>query len=115
MTITAQDMAERRAIYMSSKDENAHQEYYQWLAESIGIGPSMLPPDHARSKDPHFNDVLLSEWDQRHTSVVHHAQRAFARVGTSAQHTFAWSLSDSVCCLKAIARRERNKRNGVTK
>jgi hypothetical protein len=103
MTITAQDMADRHAIYMASKDENAHQNYYQWLAESIGIGPSVLPPDHVRSKDPHFNDVPLYLWDQRHGIVRYHARH------------LAWSLSDSVCCLKAIARRERNKRNGVTK
>jgi len=110
MSISAQDMAARRAVYMSAKGEaqaTAHQEYYQWLAESIGIGPSMLPPGHATSVDPHFNDVPLHLWDARHQWVLDNARHSFSG---SEGKTFYWSLSDSVCCLKAIAQRERAKR-----
>lgn len=47
------------------------------------------------SKDPTLNDIPLSLWDARHYIINSRASRA----GLG----YNWSLSDSVCCLKAFA------------
>ncbi len=103
--ITMEEVNARRAIYMGSQFEDQsrqHQKYYKWLAESIGITPKMLPPGYEHSKDPHFNDIPLRQWDAQHNWVLANARSHFSG-------KFSWSLSDSVCCLKAIAQRERDK------
>jgi hypothetical protein len=85
---------EKRAEYM--EDKITHQAYYEWLSDFIGIGYMSIPfsaEQVAASKDPHLNDLPLAQWDWMHSSVRSSA------VGLS------WSLSDTVCCLKALARK----------
>lgn len=80
--------------------ELTHQEYYEWLSAFIGIGYGLIPFSSSQvnaSKDEHLNDLPLSAWDR-----MDHSVRQFA-TGLS------WSLSDTVCCLKALARKRRRE------
>jgi hypothetical protein len=107
MSISQQVREERRREYMAAppdRQAQAHQGYYLWLAEAIGLNAAMLPPGHESSTNEHFNDVPLASWDHRHEWVLEYARNSFSG---SINGRFAWSLSDSVCCLKAIAARER--------
>lgn len=85
-----------RADYMSGK--LTHQEYYLTLARAIGLTANVIPPQCTKAHvetSPNLNNVPLNHWDARHQAV-----RAFAaRAGIK-----SWSLSDSVCTLKAFAR-----------
>ena len=54
------------------------------------------------STDPHFNDIPLQIWDGNHELVRGKANRA---------GILGWSLSDSVCCLKTLARNIINEVN----
>jgi len=80
-------------------NERSHDEHYLWLADAIGITIADLPVNLERinkSTDEHLNDIALRLWDDRHGTVRHKATQAGMR---------AWSLSDTVCVLKAYARR----------
>jgi len=84
-----------------------HQEFYRWVADTIGIGMSDLPvslSELLKSKDKHLNDITLRLWDQRDFSVRQKAARAGMR---------AWSLSDTVSTLKAYAHREIERHKGI--
>jgi hypothetical protein len=108
MTMTTKDLqAEhdaRRHEYISDYrgDEagtKAHNEFYLWLADAIGITVASLPVSLDRireSTDPHLNDISLASWDRCDPMVRAKAVRAGMR---------SWSLSDTVCVLKAFARR----------
>jgi hypothetical protein len=90
-----------RRRYMT--DEITHQQHYQWLAERIGLTPAIVAnwigaERILASTDPHLNDIPLHRWDNYHQTVL-----GFAK--SRAGGRFIWSLSDSVCCLKALARR----------
>jgi hypothetical protein len=77
----------------------AHNEFYLWLADAIGVAVGDLPVslDQIReSTDPHLNDIQLFLWDQKDATIRAKAVRAGMR---------SWSLSDTVCTLKAFARR----------
>ena len=94
--ITRDSMLAQRRRYM--KNEISHDEYYLWLAKSIGLAIQDVPFSLERLKastGPHFNDLPLPRWDSRHRFVQYEAF----------QRGLAWSLSDTVCCLKALARR----------
>lgn len=96
MYITQNDIDAKRKEYMQNPTEKAHNEYYTWLAESIHLTVNSLPKGWQDEKLP------LKHWDACHPHVVRFAHYYI-------RGTFRWSLSDSVCCLKAIARREREK------
>ena len=90
------EFARRRAEYKSFKGTReevsaAHQSYYLWLAQALGVNDSFLPVPLARlrqSNDPHFNDIPLQRWDARHP----------------VSRRVPLTLSESVCILKAYAR-----------
>ena len=74
-----------------------HQDFYMWLAAEIGateeIFPEKFKQEIAESADVVFNDIVLGRWDS-YDSLV----RPLAyKVG------LAWSLSDTVCVMKALA------------
>lgn len=88
---------EKRKEYLDHK--LGHDDFYLWLADSIGVTEKMLPVPVARvrqSNDQHLNDIPLNLWDRRDPLVRHNAFQAGMK---------SWSLSDSVCVLKAVARR----------
>ena len=93
--MTRQEQAtNERNRYMAG--EITHAEYYLWLSDFIGLTDGLIPASNERvkaSKDEHLNDIPLQSWDNMHDLV---RQRAGG---------LAWSLSDTVCCLKAMARR----------
>lgn len=75
-----------------------HQAYYLWLADFIGVPDSVIPvtPEEVQaSTDPHLNDIPLGWWDRKDPVVRHYA---YAK-------GLPWSLSDTVCVLKSLARR----------
>jgi hypothetical protein len=90
-----------RERYMNN--EISHQEFYTWLADEIHISDRRLPftlEQIKASTDPHLNDLPLAKWDACDAWVRHQA----ASYGMK-----AWSLSDTVCVLKAVARRAAEK------
>lgn len=99
MTLQQQHDAKRKQ-YMAN--EISHEEFYLWLADSIGIGIQAVPFSIEKlktSKDPHFNDLPLITWDRMDGVVRSQAVRHGMR---------AWSLSDTVCVLKNVARKAVN-------
>lgn len=94
MALTQTDVSIQRKRYMDG--EITHTEHYLWLADSLGITERLLPVSIETirdSQDENLNDIPLQLWDARHGIV-----RGIAR-------GLAWSLSDTVCTLKAVARR----------
>lgn len=92
--ITQADLDTERARYMDR--EITHAEYYEWLADAIGVTTANLPVSLDRiraSTDEYLNDIPLHRWDAMDFTVRHYARG------------LAWSLSDTVCMLKAVARR----------
>lgn len=95
MTLQEQYDAKRKQ-YMSN--ELNHAEFYTWLAEAIGASERNLPVSRETlqaSTDAHFNDIALARWDRCDPIIRGMAVRAGMR---------SWSLSDTVCVLKTIAR-----------
>ena len=100
-----------RSDYMTGKA--THQQYYMGLASIIGIDtlrsilPSTIEARRAafESGDYHLNKIPLQSWDNRHESVM---SLLHGRGGQLKQinGTGGWSLSDTVCTLKAVARFE---------
>lgn len=88
----------QRQKYMNH--EITHDQYYLWLAGFIGVTAILIPAtdeELAASTDPHFNDIPLRKWDAAHSYV----QRfAFDK-------NLAWSQSDTVCTLKALAKQRK--------
>lgn len=81
-----------------------HIDFYLWLADSIGLKLHHLPVslEHIEQcKDVHFNTIQLKLWDNCDGTVRHLAHSAGMRF---------WSVSDTVCCLKAVAHRYRKER-----
>lgn len=96
MPTPAEIMAAKRADYMEKR--LTHQAYYEWLSAFIGLGYGLIPFSAERvnaSKDEHLNDLPLASWDFMHGAVK----------GYAARKRLPWSLSDTVCCLKALARK----------
>ena len=97
-TVKAQNQelvqAERKK-YMNH--ELTHQEYYMWLAGFIGATKAHLPVSQERvdaSTDEHLNDIPLKLWDNQDYLI----RRMASNKG------LAWSLCDTVCVLKSLAR-----------
>jgi hypothetical protein len=98
-TLNRDNIAAQRARYMSHAI--SHDEYYLWLAKDLGLGAWLVPVSRERllqSKDPHFNDIPLAIWDRCDPHV-----RACLRIPAGGG-SIGWSLSDTVCVLKALAR-----------
>jgi hypothetical protein len=86
---------EKRKLYMDGKI--THTEFYLWLASFIGVTKAHLPVSQEtinKSTDVHLNDIPLKLWDNQDYIV---RRLAYAK-------GLAWSLSDTVCTLKAIAK-----------
>lgn len=94
---------DKRAAYLNH--DITHEEYFCWLADFIGLTDGMIPVSNERiqaSHDPHLNDISLMIWDNSHRSVQCQAWKK----------NIVWSQSDSVCCLKALARRRQRRVSG---
>ena len=94
----AERMKDARRAYMDGALTFA--DYYCWLADEIGGLERVVPFSVERiraSHDEHLNDLPLIVWDSQN----HVVQRAAFQAGAK-----AWSLSDTVCVLKALARRQ---------
>ena len=102
-----EQVAQKRQEYMDHKI--THQEYYEWFGKEIGFKPSMLriPLDEVRnSQDPHLNDIPLTLWDNHNDQVRHLI--GFYAGGIS------WSLGDTVCLTKVMARKFLGESNECT-
>lgn len=91
-----------RKLYMDGKI--THHDYYMKIAGLIGVSKRQLPVDEKTIKastDKHLNDIPLAIWDSRHQIIKSMANRAGLNT---------WSLSETVCVLKAVAQtiKERN-------
>lgn len=77
--------------------EISHQDFYRWLGNAIGVKtlPGRILELLPGSTDEHLNDIPLKLWDVQDSYVRAMAGRAGLRV---------WSLSDTVCVLKCLAR-----------
>jgi hypothetical protein len=109
--MTAQEqVTARRKEYMDADRETqptAHADYYEWLSDFIGLTDNLIPFTAAQvdaSTDEHLNDLPLRQWDAMDGFV----RQAVRRVPGG----LSWALSDTVCCLKAMAKR-RQRRLGV--
>ena len=84
----------KRLSYLNG--ELTHKNYYLWLSEFLEIPGSMIPfrrDELLLSTDPHMNDLSLSKWDAQHNGI---SRIAYSKIRV-------WSLSETVCCLKAMA------------
>ena len=84
----------KRQVYL--RGEITHKNYYLWLSEFLEIPGSMIPfrrDELLLSTDPHMNDLSLSKWDAQHNGI---SRIAYSKIRV-------WSLSETVCCLKAMA------------
>lgn len=99
-----------------------HQTFYCAVADAIGrkaierIVLSIASREEiarALETDPHLNNIPLPKWDHRDSAVrdlVAHNVKPIMAVSWSARSTlkpgtYCWSLSETVCVLKAAARR----------
>jgi hypothetical protein len=101
LTTMQEQYDEHRRAYLTGKI--THSQFYLWLADAIDLGVGAVPftiERIRRSNDEYLNDLPLHIWDRQDPIV----RRKAARSGIK-----AWSLSDTVCVLKAIARREAGK------
>lgn len=99
-----EEVQAQRKRYMNG--EITHQEYYLWLADLIGATVRDIPVSLNRlaaSTDTYFNDIPLSTWDRQHYHMKAKAMRAGLLV---------WSLSDTTCVLKALARKAVKEEEG---
>jgi len=74
-----------------------HEEHHEWLCNFLQLPESLVPVSLKKllaSQDRHFNDIPLALWDRQHEAV-----KQYLHIG------IPWALSDSVCCLKHLARR----------
>jgi hypothetical protein len=94
-------LAAQRLRYLNH--ELSHDEYYLWLSGWIGLADGLIPATDEKvraSTDPHLNDIPLRAWDAVHGIVR----------GRANAKGIPWSQSDTVCCLKAMARRRAGKK-----
>jgi hypothetical protein len=99
---TQEEVRQQRVRYMSHQID--HAAYYCWLADAVGLTDALIPasePEIASAllTDPHLNNIALRRWDAMHAVVAPQAGR----------HGLSWSLSDTVCCLKELARRRHER------
>lgn len=110
MATTAVEATAKRAEYMKAHHDEfvtighgrkAHAAYYGWIADEIGRASVVLcipfTADEIRAAyatDRNLNNLRLSTWDDCHNWIRRMAAHAGFR---------SWSLSDTVCTLKAAA------------
>lgn len=111
-----------RTDYMAHPPRVSHQEYYAYLADVIGreaverivLMTASLPQlrEALAAGDAHLNTIPLAKWDGADPAVralVAHNARAVMAVSWNGQPlragSYCWSRSESVCVLKAAARR----------
>lgn len=85
----------KRQSYLDG--EISHENYYLWLSDFLEIPGSLIPfrrKELLRSTDSHMNDLPLDKWDGQHFYVSRYAYNKIR----------VWSLSETVCVLKAMAR-----------
>ncbi len=90
-------LTSNRALYMSG--EWTHAQYYGWLADLLGVREKDIPASIAEVRealktDEHLNNIPLNLWDRRDALMRPRAYSA----------GLPWSLSDTVCTLKARAK-----------
>jgi hypothetical protein len=93
----------KRAEYMAGTI--SHADYYLWLAEFIGASRIDVPVSDERllkSTDEYLNDTPIEIWDNQDYVV---RKLAYAK-------GLPWSLSDTVCVLKAIAKQRQAELRG---
>lgn len=100
-TVTADIAKDMRDKYVRSR-ELTHSEYWLWVAEQIGTEQlkRFIPFEGERVRkalttDPHMNNLPLAQWDAQDYGV----RRLAGEAGFP-----SWSLSDTVCTLKELAR-----------
>ena len=92
-----EQLNEQRAKYLSG--EITHDTYYCCLADYLRIPHHLIPVDNEKvvaaleRGDKNLNSIPLTIWDDMDGTVRYYV------AGLS------WSLSDTVCVLKAMARR----------
>jgi hypothetical protein len=97
------EYTEQRNDYVHNYDPDTdgaqrHQDFYLWLADRLGVTLRYVPAslDELRaSTDPHFNDIPLPRWD-RMDPIIRGMAVSYGLRG--------WSLCETVCVLKAVAR-----------
>lgn len=91
----------KRQAYLNG--EISHSDYYLWLSDFLEIPGSLIPfrrDELFASTDPHMNDLSLIRWDSQHAYV---SRYAYSKIRV-------WSLSETVCVLKAMARQMINNK-----
>jgi hypothetical protein len=106
-----------RAAYM--RREISFVDYYGAIVEALGESQlrRWLPVNHRTGEtrtpaqwrtlladDEHLNNVPLRQWDRLDYLVREQARRNLDAVA-AISGSRAWSLSDTVCTMKAVARR----------
>lgn len=101
-----------RAEYMAHAVD--HEMYYLSLARAIGLGPlaaivrDIAPLDRLVACVNDLNQIPLAHWDANHGRVcglVRHELMARSWSGQPLPaRSICWSISESVCVLKAVAR-----------
>lgn len=91
-----------RQLYIEMKFFT-HDEYFGIIADKLKLKPEDLTGVDSlinilASKDEQFNDIPLKKWDDRDGWVRERA----------AWHFPSWSLPDTVCVLKLVAKRYRD-------
>lgn len=99
----------RRTPEEEAEGTRKHREKYGRLVALLGadrlrplLPPVRRPWSELIAGDVHLNNVPLAEWDARDPgvrSILRHSPAAYEAIGRG-----GWSLSDSVCVLKELAR-----------
>lgn len=90
---------------MANSKELHHSYYLQFAtSKTYKVVKSYIgEKDIKLSTDPHFNDIPLHRWDRLHELMIETSNRK-AKKESDGTDKFCWSLSDSVCVAKTIAR-----------
>ena len=98
---------DRNPDYLSGKI--THQDYFETIALCVGFRESDLPCSlntvrkALEEGDEHLNTIPLKMWDDKHGYVLYMLRH------TQGIGRFTWSLSESVCTLKCLAKYLANK------
>jgi len=76
----------------------SHRKFYKWVCETLNVRKDHITigiDELLVSKDPHLNDIPLKRWDTMDCVIRSLAEYAGLK---------SWSLSDTVCVAKEMAR-----------
>lgn len=83
----------------------SHHDYYIAVARTAGISiPNDMIESIKNSKDEHFNDIPLKEWDMLAINSRHSLNQALKMHGDT-----GFTLACGVCSFKALAEEIRSK------